>query len=108
MGTGSVQDGWKRRRISSSQPYLIAQLDAVLKFFFTYSGHENIISCAGFSGDDRRLCTGSWDKTLKMWDVNAGSYRFAMALFLTICNVNFYESFSVKIIVIVIVIVKTC
>ncbi|XP_066928084.1 WD repeat-containing protein 88-like [Clytia hemisphaerica] len=38
-------------------------------------GHINMISSCDFSGDERRLCTGSWDKTIKVWDLNSGSYR---------------------------------
>ena len=35
-----------------------------------------MVSSSDFSADERRLCTGSWDKTVKVWDVNAGSYRY--------------------------------
>ena len=42
---------------------------------FLISGHRNMISSCDFSGDERRLCTGSWDKSVQIWDVHAGSYR---------------------------------
>ena len=35
-----------------------------------------MISSSDFSADERRLCTGSWDKTVNVWDLNAGSYRY--------------------------------
>jgi len=29
--------------------------------------HDNRISCLGLSADGSALCTGSWDKNLKIW-----------------------------------------
>lgn len=34
-------------------------------------GHADLISDAAFSADSRRLVTGSWDKTARIWDVAA-------------------------------------
>ncbi|EDV21680.1 uncharacterized protein TRIADDRAFT_59927 [Trichoplax adhaerens] len=39
------------------------------------SGHKNIVSCCAFSNNGRMLCTGSWDKSLHLWDIATGSYR---------------------------------
>jgi len=41
----------------------------------TFSGHINMISSCDFSPDERWVCTGSWDKSILIWDVNAGTYR---------------------------------
>jgi len=35
-------------------------------------GHTGFISCAQFSPDDKRIVTGSWDNTVKIWDVETG------------------------------------
>ena len=51
-------------------------MNFIFIFFTFYSGHINMISSSDFSADERRLCTGSWDKTIKVWDLNAGSYRY--------------------------------
>ena len=39
------------------------------------SGHEGPISCLSFSSTAAMLASGSWDKTVKLWDVfeNKGS-----------------------------------
>ena len=39
------------------------------------SGHEGPISCLSFSSSQAMLVSGSWDKTVKLWDVfeNKGS-----------------------------------
>ncbi|MGF1582350.1 MAG: WD40 repeat domain-containing protein [Gemmataceae bacterium] len=38
----------------------------------TFKGHKNVVYGVAFSPKGKYLVTGSWDKTLKMWDVNSG------------------------------------
>jgi WD40 repeat protein len=37
-----------------------------------FSGHKNGVSSVGFSPDGKTLVSGSWDKTIKLWDVATG------------------------------------
>ena len=46
------------------------------QYFTHFSGHINMISSCDFSPDERWVCTGSWDKSILIWDVNAGTYRY--------------------------------
>lgn len=43
--------------------------------YFSCRGHINIISCCDISHDERKFATGSWDKTVNIWDIATGSYR---------------------------------
>jgi WD40 repeat protein len=36
------------------------------------TGHANIVTSLAFSPNGRWLATGSWDKTIKIWDVQTG------------------------------------
>uniref|UniRef100_W5LVV7 Uncharacterized protein n=1 Tax=Lepisosteus oculatus TaxID=7918 RepID=W5LVV7_LEPOC len=42
---------------------------------FRCSGHSNVISSCCFTGNGRHLCTASWDKTLRLWDIPTGRFR---------------------------------
>ncbi|XP_039253122.1 small ribosomal subunit protein RACK1-like [Styela clava] len=41
----------------------------------TLTDHLNIVSSCCFSEKERYLCTGSWDKTLRLYDISTGMYR---------------------------------
>eukprot|EP00268_Persea_americana_P023140 TRINITY_DN2281_c0_g2_i2.p1 TRINITY_DN2281_c0_g2~~TRINITY_DN2281_c0_g2_i2.p1 ORF type:complete len:378 (-),score=52.47 TRINITY_DN2281_c0_g2_i2:509-1642(-) len=45
----------------------------VLNLGSLQNSHEDRITCLGFSADGSALCTGSWDKNLKIWAF--GGYR---------------------------------
>jgi GAF domain-containing protein len=38
----------------------------------TLVGHSNWVTAVAFSADGQRLATGSWDKSVKLWDVASG------------------------------------
>jgi WD40 repeat protein len=38
----------------------------------TLKGHTSHIFCAAFSADGRRILTGSWDQTAKLWETVTG------------------------------------
>ncbi|PWA22155.1 hypothetical protein CCH79_00020379, partial [Gambusia affinis] len=37
--------------------------------------HSNVVSSCCFNGNGHFLCTASWDKTLKLWDLQGGQFR---------------------------------
>ena len=39
----------------------------------TFEGHTEAVTCAAFSADGRRAVSGSWDQTLRLWDVSSGA-----------------------------------
>lgn len=44
-------------------------------FYLYFRGHSNAISDCCFTSDGRYLCTASWDKSLKIWDIKTGEFR---------------------------------
>jgi WD40 repeat protein len=40
------------------------------KLVHSFRGHTNLVSSLAFSADGKRLCSGSRDKTVKVWDVS--------------------------------------
>uniref|UniRef100_A0A3P9DUG2 Uncharacterized protein n=1 Tax=Maylandia zebra TaxID=106582 RepID=A0A3P9DUG2_9CICH len=41
----------------------------------TTVNHGNVVSACCFTSNGHFLCTASWDKTLKLWDLQAGGFR---------------------------------
>ena len=38
----------------------------------TLLGHDNVVTAVAFSVDGKRIVSGSWDRTLKVWDADTG------------------------------------
>jgi WD40 repeat protein len=34
--------------------------------------HENLVNCVSYSPDGARIASGSWDRTVRVWDVTSG------------------------------------
>jgi WD40 repeat protein len=45
---------------------------------FTLAGHTDLITAVAFSPDGQMLATGSYDQTVKLWDVAAGRERIRL------------------------------
>ena len=39
----------------------------------TLKGHDAAVTSVSYSADGKRIVTGSWDKTAKVWDANTGN-----------------------------------
>ncbi len=68
-----LQRAKERGSRSTILPYLLADaarpLDAVL---LVLQGHLGAVASASYSPDGRRIVTGSWDKTARVWDAQTG------------------------------------
>ena len=65
----------------------------------TLSGHQHWISAVTFSPDGKWLASGSYDGTVKLWDVSSGSERVSLITFtdgswLEITPEGYYEASS--------------
>lgn len=38
----------------------------------SFSGHQHSVTCVAFSPDGKQAVTGSWDRTVRLWDVATG------------------------------------
>ncbi|XP_033754028.1 WD repeat-containing protein 88-like [Pecten maximus] len=62
---------------------ITTSMDQSAKFFdlrsnkvtITVEGHINVISSCDVTFDERKFATGSWDKTVGIWDIATGGYR---------------------------------
>jgi len=43
---------------------------------FNNSGHTNVVSDSSCTADEHKLATVSWDKSIKVWDISTGEYRW--------------------------------
>ncbi len=79
-----IGDSLPKRRISREEPKLEASFIAPLtprpitrrvpEFLLdrTFRGHSDWVTGVAFSPDGRQLVSGSWDRTVKFWDVISG------------------------------------
>jgi WD40 repeat protein len=61
--------------IAAGLPAVIRSLDTAGPGFVldrTLKGHSNWVTAVAFSPDGRRLASGSWDRTVKFWEVPTG------------------------------------
>ncbi|KAK7571598.1 hypothetical protein V3481_018809 [Fusarium oxysporum f. sp. vasinfectum] len=54
----------------TSKPRMEADWNACLQ---TLEGHSDLVSLVAFSADGQRLASGSYDKTVKIWDTTTGA-----------------------------------
>jgi WD40 repeat protein len=45
----------------------------------TFKGHSSWVTSVAFSADGQRLASGSWDQTVKFWDVSTGRELITVA-----------------------------
>ena len=44
----------------------------------TFKGHSEPVSSVSFSPDGKRIVSGSWDKTVKVWDAQTGQEQLTL------------------------------
>ncbi|BAY20217.1 WD-40 repeat protein (plasmid) [Anabaenopsis circularis NIES-21] len=62
----------------TTSPYVLNALQEVLvegREKNRLQGHENFVTSVSFSRDGKTLASGSYDKTIKLWDLETGQFR---------------------------------
>jgi ankyrin repeat protein/WD40 repeat protein len=61
------------RRSAAGEEYLLAQFSSKTGELLVVSeGHSNVIASVQYSRHDQWLVSGSWDKTIRLWDASTG------------------------------------
>ena len=46
--------------------------EQAVRLLRTFEGHKEAVTCAAFSPDGQNALSGSWDQTLRLWDIASG------------------------------------
>jgi len=71
---GKTEAAYKQLR-EACQPLAAGDTDEKITTFKAdriYMGHSDSVNCVTFSADGRRILSGSWDRSLRLWDVESG------------------------------------
>ena len=83
----------KKRRVASTSAKTTnvsdTSIDGVKKIESSESlmGHAGCITSMGWTGDTK-VCTGSWDRSLRVWDMNAGVCESTVSCKRVICSLS--------------------
>ncbi|MFN6305885.1 MAG: protein kinase domain-containing protein [Microcystis sp.] len=74
LGVGITQayGYFKYLEFPASPQLLISDLSSLRFLDKTLTGHSNVVWSVAYSPDGRYLASGSWDKTIKIWEVATG------------------------------------
>ncbi|CAG8485615.1 2439_t:CDS:10 [Acaulospora colombiana] len=62
-----------KKPFESDLPQIICGLDAHWSQYRTLAGHSDLVTCFSISPDGTRVVSGSYDGTVRMWDVTTGA-----------------------------------
>jgi len=48
----------------------------IITVLYCFRGHINVVSSSCFSYDSHYVATASWDKTVQLYDIATGVYRY--------------------------------